>query len=183
MGNTFRVRYRSGDFEIEVESSEKAYVDSKLEEFLKDTKKKTSDQIKPKVKKNQPRQKNVSPKSEGQKEGIDVMGLVAHIKDSDDYDELQKNIIDKRDMLPRIIMCLKYAADFLDSPHLTTGQIEQLTDQLGIKMQMANVGKCIMKNQRYFTGKKVRKPGVGVPYKLNRQGEKAFEKFLKGEKL
>lgn len=186
MTGSYKVRVKKGEYEIEIESSDKAYVDAKLGELLDSVpktespvgetkrRKKTAGKSAAKSKANSP--------SDNDTAKLDVAGLVAHIKDAEDYDDVETNIIDKRDVLAKIIMCLHYAAEYLDDPHLTTGQIEAITNQLGIKIALSNASNKITSNQRYFTGKTVRRPGQAVPYKLNRKGENAFKKYLKGEK-
>lgn len=187
MPGTYKVRVKKGEYEIEIESSDKAYVDAKLSQLLESS---DASFPPPSANRTTPRRKaskRAKPKEDcddtrPESAELDIAGLVAHIKDSDDYADVEKNIIDKKNVLAKIVMCLYYAAEFFDDPHLTTGQIQDITDQLSIRLGMANAANKIRDNQRYFTGKTVRKKGQPVPYKLNRQGEKAFEKFVKGEK-
>ncbi|MGA2916865.1 MAG: hypothetical protein ABSE89_12645 [Sedimentisphaerales bacterium] len=136
------------------------------------------------------RERNKKSNKKGQKEIeplndslFDIAKFVGQIKDSKIYEQVEKNIIDKRNQLAKILMCLYFAREFLETPYLTTGQIEAITNELNIKVEIANASNVIKKNQKYFTGKTVRKRGLPVPYKLNRLGEKAFEKMLNGEKL
>ncbi|MHC4406776.1 MAG: hypothetical protein ACYTG0_44710 [Planctomycetota bacterium] len=187
MTGTYKVRVKKGEYEVEVESSDKAYVDSKLAELLESAESPAGRHSAPKkvTRKKPSKSSKTTPDSNeapSSSDEIDVAGLVAHIKDADIHPDVEKNIIDKRNVLAKIVMVFYYAAECFDDPHLTTGQIESITDQLGIKVGMANASNKIRENQRYFTGRVVRKKGQAVPYKLNRQGEKAFEAFVKGEK-
>jgi hypothetical protein len=180
MGNNFRIRIKTGDHEIEIESSDKEYVDSKLKELAAQFAS-ASPKRPPFTPRRKPKEaKETTGSSNGP--GLDVPGFVAQIKDSDDYSDLEQNIIDKPAMLPKLLMCMHFAKELSDDPYLTTGQIQAITDQLGIKIHMANVGKAIKSNQKHFTAKTARKRGQAVPYKLNRNGEAAFQRFLKGEK-
>lgn len=181
MASNYRVRLKRGDHEIEIESSDKDYVDSKLKEFLAELPTIESKPTPPKPEIKKVKRTKVE-KEVSAEPALDVAGFVANIKDSQIYSKVEKNIIDKRDMLPRIMMCMHFASEFSEDPYLTTGQIEAITDQLSIKIGMANAANKIKKYQKYFTGKIVRKKGQPVPYKLNRQGEQAFEKYLNGEK-
>lgn len=193
MLENYRVKVRTGDFEVEVESSEKAYVDSKLDDLLsmRTTARQPNVVKRPSNNRNRgQRSKNPGRVSQTEKTvarkesnaAVDIPSLISQIKDADDYPELEKNILDGRDMLAKIIACLHCVAAYTSDAYLTTGQIETITDQLGIKVGMANAANKIRDNQKYFTGKTVRKKGQAVPYKLNRRGEQAFSKYLKGEK-
>lgn len=188
MAENYRVRVKRGDQEIEVESSDKAYVDAKLKALLdqenatllsshpSDTPRKGKDTGRPK--KTAPK-KNTSDETAP---SLDIAALVGHIKEAPDYSKLEERILNKRDQLARIMMCMHYAAEVCDDPHVTTGQVEAITDQFGVKVTMANAANNIKKNQRFFTGKTIRKKGQPVPYKLNRQGETAFRALLQGTK-
>ena len=178
MGTNYRVRLKKGEQEIEIESTDKDYVDSKLNELLPKfpqitDKSATSKSIKKKTDKTKMK-KDPPVDSE-----LDVNALVEHIHESENYSDVEKNIINKRDMLPKIMMCMYFAKDLLDPPHLTTGQVEAITDQMGIRIAMSNVGHKIRKNLKYFS--KGNKKGATVPYKLNLPGENAFKECMKGE--
>jgi hypothetical protein len=184
MDNFFKVRIKKGDFEIEVESSDKTFLESKLKELIEEKgdmfhgiqKKHVYQSVK------QKKRGNTTKTSEGDKSTFNIAEFTGNIKDSSIYEEVEKNIIDKHGQLAKILMCMHFAKEILDDPYLTTGQIEAITNELNIKIGMANASKTITNNQKYFTGKTTRKKGKSVPYKLNRNGEKAFEKILKGEK-
>jgi hypothetical protein len=180
MVSSYRVRIKRGNEEIEVESTDKKYVDGKIEEFLTQSKKATP-RVKPKLKRKRVGKSNVA-KETSKDPQIDIAALVEHIKDSESYPKVEENILDKHYTVPKIMMCMHFAKEFSDNPYLTTGQVEKITDQFGTKIRMQNVGGSIVKNQRYFTGKITRRRGQPVPYKLNRSGETAFNKYLKGEK-
>lgn len=179
MGNNYRVRLKKGEQEIEIESTDKNYVDSKLNELLpkfpqltdksttSKSRKKTT--VKPEVEKDS----TVDSK-------FNADALVECIHEFENYLDVEQNIIEKKGMLQKIMMCMYFAKDLFDPPYLTTGQVEATTDQMGIKIGMANAGAKIRKNLKYFS--KGKKKGRTVLYKLNLPGEKAFEKFMKGEK-
>ena len=183
MGN-YRLRYKKGDFEIEIESTDKSYVDSKFIELL-DVKpvSSTSTSVKKKSSKSNKTSTNSSEES-GQLEGeIDVSGVVNLINESDDHEAIDAHALSKAAQLPRVIMCMKFSSD-LGAEFLTTGDIQKITDQLGVKLKHQNVGTCIKKNQKYFTADGVRKPGgTAVKYKLNRKGQAAYNKIIAGEKI
>jgi len=188
MSENYRVRVKKGDQEFEVESTSKEYVDTKLKELISqadlDTKQSTRTQTR-QDKKRKPR------KGAGTNEGmsgseaksIDIPGIINHIKEADDFDIIDSKVLDKQNRLPKIMMCMYHAAKFKHDSYLTTGQVEQITDQLGVKIKTSNVSTAIKDNLKYFNNKNVRKKGQVVYYKLNRNGEKAFEKILKGNDI
>ena len=177
--SNYRVKYRDGNFEIEVESTEKAYVDDKLAELLSSQTK----PAKPPQRRSPNRRQSASNSTDEDSGQVDVAAIVEAISDSDDYDAIDTHILSKVGQLARIIMCLKFASTTLESPQLTTGNIELITDQLGIKITPQNAGKVIKRNLKYFTASSVRRQGAIIKYKLNRKGLDAYDKLLKGEKL
>jgi len=188
MAGNYRARVKKGDLEVEVESTDKSYVDSRLKELLSEVQAVSAHNTPPSPRKPPGRvkkQKKIQIKNPSKQDeevvGLDLPGIVAHLKDSDDYVQIEAKILDKRDILNRIMMCMHYAAEFSGDPFLTTGQVEAITNQLGVKVAMANAANKIRNNQKYFTGKTVRKKGQTVPYKLNRQGKNAFKGILKGK--
>lgn len=180
--SNYRVKYKKGDLEIEVESTDKNYVDGKVAELL------AADKVAPKkVAAKRPRRKATtksdSSDSPQDAAGVDVPAIVEAINDSDEHDDIDKNILSKSAQLPRIIMCLHFAESVLDSPNLTSGDIQTITDQLSVKIKSQNAGTTIKKNQKYFTADSVRKRGAIIKHKLNRKGKAAYNTLLKGEKL
>jgi len=187
MENIYRVSYKIGSFEIEVESSDKEYVDSKLRELLARGGDKAI-QIEQRDKK-VVRPENMTPKKSGETsdrtevEGsIDIAAIVSAINDNDDHEKIEINILNKSGQLPRIIMCLYFAEDVYGAP-ITTGDIHSITDQLGIKISAANAGTTIKNHQKYFAADTVRKKGAVIKYKLNRKGNEAYKKLLNGENI
>ncbi|HFD31767.1 MAG TPA: hypothetical protein ENJ28_03500 [Gammaproteobacteria bacterium] len=182
--SNYRIRYRKGDFELEVESTEKQYVDSKFKELLNAKPDSAAQAPKKKTARKKPASNS---KQNDSKQGgsgqIDIPAVIEAINDSDDHEAIDENILSKSGQLPRIIMCLKFAESTLDSPYLTTGHIQTITDQLGIKIKSQNAATTIKSNQKYFTADAVRKAGTIIKYKLNRKGLTAYNNLLKGEKI
>ena len=185
MAENYRVRVKQGDQEFEVESTSKEYVDTKLKELIsqadldikKSTRSQTKESKKSKTRKNTGRNEGMN---DVESEAIDIPGIVNYIKGTDDYSNLETNVLDKINVLPKIMMCMYYAAKFKEGTHLTTGQVEKITNQLDVTIKVSNVSKNIKRNQKYFNNKNVRKKGLVGYYKLNRNGENTFKKILKG---
>lgn len=75
---------------------------------------------------------------------IDVAGIVEKIQDSENFTDIEKNILDKSDQLPRILLAGQFAHEHGQNS-FTTGDIEGITDQLGMKIIQTNASKCIAK--------------------------------------
>lgn len=178
MSTVYRVRYRKADFEIEIESSDKAFVDSKLAELRILESPKPKEEIRGEgghSRRKPPKNRNEASVPES---ALNIPQIVDRINTSDEHSLIEAHVLRNSARLPRILMCLYFIKDDAD-PCLTTGQIETLTDQLKIKISKQNVGATIKENQQYFSADKVRKTGVIVRYKLNRKGIEAFEGVLK----
>ncbi|MCJ7553668.1 MAG: hypothetical protein MUO34_07265 [Ignavibacteriaceae bacterium] len=183
MSELHRIKIKRGEVEIEIESTEKNYLNSKLNELLEYNfgKEKVKDHTPP-SKPATPRSHKSSKKKESKEkkeEQLDISGLVNHIKEQDEYKHIEKNVLDKRDRLPKILMCFYYAEKYLDTPYLTTGNVELITDQFSAKVKTSNVSTTIKDNLKYFSQDQVRKQGALIRYKLNRTGTQEFEKFKK----
>jgi hypothetical protein len=113
---------------------------------------------------------------------VDYAAVANAVHDSDKTEDIQKNILDKRKSLGRILTAFHFAHETGDE-YLTTGDIEKITDQLRVKISQPNVSNCIAANRKYFSAGTTRRRGAKVPYKLNRQGELAYERCLAGQKV
>jgi hypothetical protein len=187
VAQTYKVKYRKGDLEVEIESTDKEYVDKKLEELTKTSEAEmTKGSGATSVHKHGQSgrgasriKQTVEPSANQQK--IDVASLVGKIKEDDRSAGINQYIVDKPARLPRILLALFLAKEHLESPYLTTGQIESITDEMGIKVKSSNISTTIRANSKFFAADGVRRKGAIMRFKLNRQGLNAFESCLKGE--
>lgn len=114
---------------------------------------------------------------------VDVVALVERLNDSEEYAQIEANVLNNRGALPRLMLCL-YLVREDPSPYLSSSEMEKVTNQLGVRVFQNNVGRIIGENLKYFTADSVRAGrGTKPKYKLNRAGLAAFLKLLKGEKL
>jgi hypothetical protein len=183
MSNNYRVHYKRGDLEIEVEATDKNYVDQMLHKLVTSSPEPPEP---PKKRNGKGRHKDQLREerqpAQGQTEqdtSVNVTEVVARINDSDDYGQIENNILNKSRVLPRVLLAFHFAHEN-GSDFITTGDVEAITDQLRIKIAKQNVSHCISENTKYFTAAKVIRQGAKVPYKLNRQGISAFQKCLTG---
>src|SRR5712664_262384 len=185
MANIYRVRYKKGDVELDIESSDKQYVDRKLAELWK------VDESPRDVTRGRSAKKE---KTKATENGDDVeasvkvsdrvlANIISSINDAANYDNIAKHVLDKTDRNARILLCYYFAHKHATDPALTSTHVERLTGQLGIKIASPNVAKVIRQGtSKYLTADRVRKQGLAVHYQINRRGIAAFENIVSGKK-
>jgi hypothetical protein len=183
MTDLFRVRYREGDFEVEVESSDKNYVENKLKKLLEERNAYQTERpirTKRKGSAKTPRKKQIAVDADDTTQ-VDIEAIVNLVNGYDDHATLAVNVLDKRDVLPKVLMCLYMVKDY-DIEGLTSGQIAKVLDQLKSGGSQPTISRCLSTkgHQKYFSRSGVRTKGATVYYKLNRTGIAEFEKLLKG---
>ena len=100
------------------------------------------------------------------------------IGDCDEADAIQTNVLDKRDRGARALLCLYVSYKYFDNAWLTTGDIQQITSELGVKVEISNANKAIKSLRAYVETGAVRKKGQATPLRLNRAGVKYFEEII-----
>jgi len=185
--NSYRVHYKKGDIEVEVESTDKGYVDQMLQKFLSPQAVQISLPGLPKQKR-KPLQTGRRQKQgkeaagEEQETTVDFAAVANAVHESDKTKDIDQNVLNKRGLLGRILIAFHFAHE-TGNEYLTTGDVEKITDQLGVKIAQSNVSHCIAANRKYFSAGTTRRRGAKVPYKLNRQGKLAYERCLAGQKV
>lgn len=178
MANNYRIKYKSGDFEIEVESTDKSFVESKLQELIQNGQEESIRQPrKTATRKKATHKPNTVTTTETESEGIDIMAVANEINDADNHPIIEKNILRKVNQLNRILLIFYFAHKINKDIGITTGDIEEVTHQLGIRIKQPNAAKCIKNNTKYFAAENVRKKGTVVKYKINRKGIEEFERI------
>lgn len=186
MCDHYRVRLRRGDIEVEVASSKQSYVDQKLSELLAElTDGVPSLQRDPKPHAKGTESSSAPRQSAGRtmRSEQELHGLVQYIQQHDDITAVDRSILSSSSQLARVLMCLFYGKQHFADPYLTTGEIEFVTNQLGVRIRRSNAGTALRNNPRCFTTDAVRKKGAIVGYKLSRAGGKHFAELLEGKGL
>lgn len=98
MPENYKVKYKKGDFEVEIESTDKNFADPKLKELVQNlsTVKQKGDEKKPA---STFEKKIIADPSETEEEpttDIDIPTIANAITETDNYDKVEKNIIKKR---------------------------------------------------------------------------------------
>lgn len=99
-------------------------------------------------------------------------------KDCEESDRIQTRILDKRDMEGRILLCFYISFKYFENHWLTTGSIEKITSELGVKIDLRNVSSNLKSIRQYLESGAVRKKGQPTPYRINRKGVKRFEEII-----
>jgi len=108
-----------------------------------------------------------------------ILAIVNKIKNCDESDQIEKEILDKTSSPGRILLPFYICYKYFSQQGLTTGDIEKITSDLGIRVQTPNVSKAISGSlHKYLEGNSTRVKGKPVIYKLNRKGTKYFESIL-----
>ena len=114
---------------------------------------------------------------------VDVAAIVSKIKTCDEAEKIEKQVLDKKSVLNRVLLPL-YILNryFQKSDGLTSGDVERITKELGVPIAVANASKALSETARsYVDGDKVRRKGSAVRYKLVRRGVHYFESILEGK--
>ena len=104
---------------------------------------------------------------------IDAARVVNAMKDSDDWDAIEKNILDKSDRLPRVLLPLYAIKTYLkEDQELTSGDVNRITKELGVPVSQPNASSALSgAGSKYVMAGRSRVKGVPVGYKLSRRGE------------
>jgi hypothetical protein len=185
MANIYRVRYKKGDVELDIESSDKEYVDRKLAELweVEDTQNRVNNGER--SRKKATRERDDTSGSDGNTRVADsvLADIVASVSEADNYEDIGKYVLDRPNRTARILMCYYFAHKHPTDPALTSTNVERITKQLGIGIAAPNIAKVIREGiSKYLMADRVRKRGFAVHYKINRRGIAIFEKIVSGQK-
>lgn len=111
-----------------------------------------------------------------------ILGIVNKIGECEESTAIQSNILDKKSMEGKILLCFFIANKYFKNAWLTTGDIEKTTSNLGVKIDARNVTNKIKKLRQFLESGAARKQGQPTPYRLNRNGVKRFSAMLGNNK-
>jgi hypothetical protein len=181
MAGSYRVRYKNGDLEVEVESEDKAYVERMVDKLRSGTlhaHQTTIPQAGKPISKTPP--ENPSPKRKPSKPGsLDVAAICKVISESEAYPSIQTNILKTTNQLNKVLLAF-VAADECGYKNISTGDVARITAELGKPLSQSNASKVIAKHADLFSAGKERKQGAVIPYKINRHGRKVYSDVLSG---
>ncbi len=114
---------------------------------------------------------------------VDLIGIVNHIKTCDQTDQIDKEILRKRNRVNRVLLPLYIVKEHMgDSYGLTSGDIKKVLHELGVSLSHGNVSSALSGiAKKYVIGDKTRVSGVAVRYKLSVHGLPLIKKVIQGE--
>ncbi len=131
---------------------------------------------------NIPKHKQVI-KKENKKDDI-ILSIVNKIKDCDESEKIEREILDKTPLPRRILLPFYICYKYFPEQRLTTGDIEKITSGLKMKIKTPNVSKTISKSlHKYLEGSLIPVRGKKPFYALNRKGARYFESLLNLEAI
>ncbi len=131
---------------------------------------------------NMPKHKQVI-KKKNKKDDITLL-IVNKIKDCDEFEKIEKEILDKKSIPGRVLLPFYICYKYFPQQGLTTGDVEKITEQLGVRVRTPNVSNAVTGPLwKYLAGDSSRRRGKVVVYKLNRKGAKYFESLLNPETI
>jgi len=108
-----------------------------------------------------------------------IMKVVNKVKNCNETEKIEKQILDKRAMEGKIILPFYICNKYFPTYTLSTGDIEKITAELSVRIKASNVRKAIRESlYKFLDTNQRRKSGILTPYKLNRKGFKHFESLL-----
>jgi len=124
---------------------------------------------------------NKAPSQTGSKKDKDlVLRIVNKIGECEESEAIVNKILDKKSMEGRILICFYISYKYFKNTWLTTGDLERITSELGVKIDVRNITNKIKELRQYLESGSVRKKGRPTSYRLNRKGSIRFEEILHG---
>lgn len=108
------------------------------------------------------------------------LSIVNKIGDCDETEVIQKKILDTRGAEGRVLLAFYISYKYFGNEWLSSGDIEKITSDLGVKIDKKNVSNYLAALRKYLESGAARKKGQPTPYRMNRNGVKRFEEILHG---
>lgn len=112
-----------------------------------------------------------------------LIEIINKIKNCEKNEKIESQILDKSSQEGKILLPFYICYKYFPNQRLTTGNVEKITSDLGVKIKVYNISKAIKKSLwKYLDGHSPRKKGKIILYKLNQRGLQHFESLLNAEK-
>lgn len=123
------------------------------------------------------------PESSQKSAGPDLNEIVNLVKNCEEAEAIEKNILDRASTVDRVLLPLyvvhEHQANRLG---LTSGEISSITTELGVRVTQPNASMALADSAaRYVMGDKVRKKGQPVRYRLSRRGLQYVKSVIGGK--
>ena len=105
-------------------------------------------------------------------DGTIVIDIVNIIKDNDESNKIEENILNRSSQIDRILLPLYIVNKYLDQkPQLTSGNISKILSELGVPIKISNVStKLASSASKYVMQNTSRKKGQSTKYVISRRG-------------
>lgn len=110
-----------------------------------------------------------------------VVQIVNKIGDCDEATTIQERVLDQRGAERRILLPFYISHKYFNNAWLTSGDVEKITSDLGVKIDIKNVSNYLVTYRRYLESNAVRKKGQSTRYRMNRSGSKRFEDIIRAK--
>jgi hypothetical protein len=107
-----------------------------------------------------------------------TLQIVNKVGNCEESEDIQKQILDKRGAEGRILLGFYISYKYFSNEWLTSGDIENITAELGVKIDGRNVTNYLKEYRKHLESGAARKKGQSTPYRLNRMGAKRFEEII-----
>lgn len=108
-----------------------------------------------------------------------IVGIVNKINNCVESENIELKILRKTSQTGKILLPFYICNKYFPAQRLTTGDIERITSELGVKISSANVAHKIKDSLRkYLESEATRVRGRVIWYKLNRKGCQYFESLI-----
>lgn len=112
----------------------------------------------------------------------DLSEIVATIKDCDEAEAIEKQVLDRTSQVNRVLLPLYIVHKYFGNAFgLTSGDVNRITTDLGVRVSTPNAStKLSGTASKYVIADQVRKKGKTLKYKLNRRGVQYMEAVIEG---
>jgi hypothetical protein len=126
--------------------------------------------------------KKSAAKPENNESEIDLTRIISDIKNCDEAESIETNILDRTSQVNRTLLPLYIVHEHFDNAFgLTTGQIHTITKSLGIPISQANASHTLAGTaNRYVVADRVARKGQPTKYQLSRKGLAYLKNILQG---
>lgn len=120
--------------------------------------------------------------SSGDTGAPDLNDIVNLVKNCDESEAIEKNILDRASTVDRVLLPLYVVHEHKANRFgLTSGEISRITTELGVRVTQPNASIALADSaSRYVIGDKVRKKGQPVRYRLSRRGLQYIKSVIRG---
>lgn len=112
-----------------------------------------------------------------------ALQIVNKVKDCEEADNIETNILDKTSAVNRVLLPLYISHEYFENKiHLQTGEISKILSELGTPISGANVAHCIAGPAKsYVMGDRLKKKGQTVKYRISRKGLSYLKEVINGK--